>query len=58
MRVLEWIISQPERPDVTRVMKLTYHERSILPSTYKLQPFFRITAFHASLSRLQFDESV
>src|SRR5947208_4924238 len=29
------------------------HQRHILPATYKLQPFFRITAFSASRSRLR-----
>jgi hypothetical protein len=32
-----------------RVMKLVHHQRHILSSAYKLQPFFRITAFSASL---------
>src|SRR5207244_5402459 len=36
-----------------RILKLAHHERHILPQTYKLQPFFRITAFSASLSRLR-----
>src|SRR2546423_2652873 len=37
----------------SRVMKLAHHQRDILPLTYKLQPFFRITALSASLSRLR-----
>src|ERR1700737_3277125 len=36
-----------------RVRKFAHHERHILPWAYKLQPFFRITAFSASLSRLR-----